>query len=658
MGREKNCKKIVITMTTFLLISNILIIMPSENVSANSYNGEDLALAILANNSWLVSSSYTDTDQSGCRQATVLTSLGTMTPTNGNNFALLSTGIAGASIITTDGENPGDERGSWFSGGQYGYPRDEATLTMTLNVPMYMHYLYYDVQFFSSEYPEYVGTQYNDKLTVTVNSPSQGTSNYVFDVNSGYFILDSNDIPETGFDIFARSGYPGGVDWVDRSPRSRGADAGASDLIPIGGVNHPVSPNEQITVTFNIKDSGDNMFDSAAFIDNLMFTGYARTDILARKNIEDINGGEVESGDILKYTVTISNTGSADQNNNPGNEFEDNIPENTQYISGSISSTSGSINYDADNEKITWNGEIPGESSVSLSFKVTVDSGLSNGTVISNQGTVYWDSTEDGINDATELTDNPHIDDGIDQDGDGDTEDDDPTNVSVISFEAPSSVTEDFSDDSQGGIATQNYRGRQWFETTGNKPGSKFSVSSGYYYSTDKSYKTQIRADSGPMFWNYSFTNIESTPKSWEVWFKCGDASETHTTYLKLKNSLGEDITKIKLEYTHDGDEFPFDWLLKLYIWDPDISSWTQLYSDYTGGFLRNNWYKIHIKNNDVLGYLDCSLNKTGVGMLDSTTVLDINALFSDLSYVEFTSNTNSVVCPMFFWDEHKITFE
>ena len=117
-----------------------------------------------------------------------------------------------------------------------------------------MHYLYYDVQFLSAEYPEYVGTQYNDKLTVTVDSPSEGTSEYFFDVNSGYFVLDSNDITGTGFDIFAQSGYPSDVDWVDTTPRNPGADAGASALIQIGGAAHPVSPNEQITVTFNIKD--------------------------------------------------------------------------------------------------------------------------------------------------------------------------------------------------------------------------------------------------------------------------------------------------------------------------------------------------------------------------------------------------------------------
>ncbi|NTU74230.1 PEGA domain-containing protein, partial [Candidatus Roizmanbacteria bacterium] len=51
--------------------------------------------------------------------------------------------------------------------------------------------------------------------------------------------------------------------------RTNAADAGATALITHGGEYHPVSPYEEITVTFDIKDIGDNQFDSGVFIDNL-----------------------------------------------------------------------------------------------------------------------------------------------------------------------------------------------------------------------------------------------------------------------------------------------------------------------------------------------------------------------------------------------------
>jgi len=466
-------KNIGMVIAIGLLLSAISIVFPSEKVNAGTYDGEDLALAILANQSTLLSSTYTDRDSYGHRQATVLSSLGIMSPTDGPTFALFSTGIAGDTPATTNEQNPGDERGSWFAGGKNGYPRDDATLTMNLQVPAYMHYIYYDVQFFSTEYPEWIGTQYNDKLTVTVHSPSKGTSAYIFDINSGYFVLNSNSISGTGFDIFAQSGRPRNVDWVDTTPRTPGADAGASDLVPIGGLLHPVSPHEQITVTINIHDTGDNLCDSSAFIDNLAFSGYAKTDIVARKTAQDLNGDDLECGDTIKYTVTISNTGTADQQNNPGNEFEDLIPDNATYIIGSATATSGAISYNTGENKITWNGAVSAESSVSLTFEVTVNSSLENGALISNQ-------------------------DGIDLDGDGDTNDDDPTNIYVIAFESPSTVTEDFSDDTAGGKATQLYLDREWFETDEGVMGSIFEVVSGYHYLTDKSFKTKLRSSGSP----------------------------------------------------------------------------------------------------------------------------------------------------------------
>ena len=649
------CKNIVIVFALCMSFSNIFIIIPSDNVEAGSYDGEDLALAILANESWLVSSYYTDTDQYGHRQATVLSSLGTMYPTNGDDFALFSTGIAGVDIVTSYESEPGDEKGTWFDGGKYGYPRDKATLTMTLDVPSFMHYLYYDVQFFSSEYPEYVGTQYNDKLTITVDSPSKGETEYNFDVNSGYFVLDSHGIIGTGFDIFARSGYPGGVDYVDTNPRTPGADAGASARIPIGGVTHPVSPNEQITVTINIVDAGDNLFDSGAFIDNLFFSGWAKTDIVAKKTYEDLNGGMVECDDIVKYTVTISNTGEADQNNNPGNEFEDYIPEDTTYVDGSVTATSGNIDYDSINNMINWNGNIPAESAVSLTFKVQVNSGVENGTIISNQGVINWDSNEDGINDAIELSDNPFIDDGIDQDNDTDTNDDDPTDFTVIAFEAPPFVTEnfDFPDDHAGGKANQSDEfGHKWFETSEGIIGSNFEVAGNYYYSSiNQSFKTKLRSSGGIQYWNYSLSELESDLNWWEIWFACGDACEEYNLLLNFKNNNNEDIAKIKFEYVHEGENFPLDWVLKLYYYDSE-NGWNQLYSDYVGGYLHNDWYKLKIeKNGD--DHIDYSLYRDDIGLVDFDTGAQLSASFSDFARVQWSSTKNPIVCPMFFWDDH-----
>lgn len=645
-------KKLPIILTLFICMFFSIIIITSEEAQAGSYNGQDLAYALLANQSTYVSSSYWDRDREGCRQATVLSSLGTMSPTNGSSFALLSTGIAGANPVTTYTENPGNERGTWFKH-RYGKPRDHAELTMTLQVPPYMHYLYYDFQFFSTEVPEYIGSKYNDEFEVIVYSPSQGTSTYVCDVNSGNFVLDSNYISGTGFDIFAQSGIPDDVDIVDTTPRTPGADAGATAVITRGGEAHPVSPNEEITVTFIIKDDGDNQFDSAVFIDNLVFLGYAKTDILARKNVEDLNGGLYENEDIIEYTITISNAGDADQNNNPENEFEDTIDQNLSYVPGSVTATSGTVEYDSDNHKIIWNGEILQESSVVIRYQTVINSSVLDGTIIPNQGIVYWDSNEDGTNNAIEYTDDSSVDDGIDLDGDGETDDDDSTDISVYGFQPPSEVIEGFSDDTAGESASETYCARTWFETSSKQIESNFEVAGTYYYSTSKSFKTKMRNTSGNMFWNYNLDTLESDITWWEVWFTCGNATENSDLYLVFKNTNDQDIAKIKFEYDQLGSDHLTEWIVKMYYYSPD-HGWLRINTRYLGGFLYNDWYKLRIEKHGT-SYINYSLYNSNGELIEVKQARNLGTSFSNLEQIIWSSTKDPVVCPVFFWDENKI---
>jgi len=642
---------------TIVVVASTIFIATTP-VQAGSCEGLDLAAAILANYSTLVSSSYQDVDNIGCRQSIVLSSLGVMLPTHGATFALLSTGIAGANPVTENQYNPGSERGGWFAAGKYidpGEPADQATLTLNLQVPAFMHYFYYDVQFFSAEYPEYVGTIYNDKFTTTVVSPSKGTTQYVIDVNSGDFILTSNHIPGTGYDIFATSGDSSGVDWVSTTPRTPGADAGATALIRR---EHPVSPFEIITVKFDIRDVGDNQFDSGAFIDNLMFSGFAQTSIIARKTVQDLNGDLVECGDTLRYTITISNTGAAAQANNPGNEFEDIVPQNSTYVEGSATATSGIIAYESGTDKIIWNGAIPGESSVALSFDVTVDLGLFNGALISNQGTVYWDSDEDHVNDKTELTDDPSVDDGIDQDGDGLTFDDDPTSITASSWEPPTVLEENFTDDTVGAKASNSYQTILWFETSKKAIRSNFEVAGIYQYLTPQSFKVKLRSTDSPQYWNYTLTAFNRSVSWWEVRFACGNISNNADLMLQFKTSSGGSIASIKIEYIKiEGVPASSNHSVKLSYFSPGSGIWRQLSSLYPGGYLYNGWYKLRIERNDS-GLLTYKLYQDVNHIEQLSTSRNDDSLGSSLANlgrVEWSSTKNPVICPIFFWDEHRI---
>ncbi|MBN1280422.1 MAG: choice-of-anchor L domain-containing protein [Candidatus Thermoplasmatota archaeon] len=649
-------KKLSTMGITFLLVSLSVIVLLPEPVNAGSYDGNDLAVALLVNSSTLISSSYWDRDTAGHRQAVALSSRGNLIPTHGPTYVWMTTGRADLVAATTDGLDPGNERGNWFAGGQYGNPRDEANLQLQLQVPDFMHYLYYDVQFFTVEYPDYIGTQYNDQLTITVDSPHEGVSSYVINVNGGDFVLNALDPPlvGTGYDLFATSGNPDNVDWVSTTPHPTAADAGASALV---GREHPVHPGEIITITFNIRDVGDNQFDSAAFLDNLQFSGFAKTEMLARLTAQDLNGGNHEPEDEIKYFVTISNIGTAAQNDNPGYEFENTIPLKTQYVSESATASSGTITYDPIENKIFWDGSIPAQSSVILTYTVTIDTGLVNGTQISNQGTVHWDSDEDGTNDADELTDDPAVNDGIDQDGDGETGDDDPTIIRIISYKAPTVLWENFTTDTPGGKAQQTHEGQLWFETSTYSGEGNFEVAGSYYKTDINSFKTKLRSSHPTQYWNYSFAAFNSEVTAWDINFSCGHNSEPADLYLRFSTAAGNDIAHIRFDYVFVNNvHFLSRYQVQLSVKTP--TGWMPLQSDSPNGYLYNGWYRLRIERNG-----ETSLNYTlfrydggDVVTTDTATGPTLGQSLSNLACVKFYSTENPVVCPIVFWDKHSVS--
>jgi subtilisin-like proprotein convertase family protein len=116
-----------------------------------------------------------------------------------------------------------------------------------------------------------------------------------------------------------------------------------------------------------------------------------------------VTGGSQQAGGNVIYTVTLSNTGTAAQADNPGNEFIDTVP--SPLVVGTPTASSGTVSA-AGTNPVTWNGAIPAGGTVTITIPATIPSGTS-GQTLSNQGTVNYDSDNDGINDATTQTDAP-----------------------------------------------------------------------------------------------------------------------------------------------------------------------------------------------------------------------------------------------------------
>lgn len=112
--------------------------------------------------------------------------------------------------------------------------------------------------------------------------------------------------------------------------------------------------------------------------------------------------GFVVGGPVV-YTVTLTNTGTAAQPDNPGAEFTDTI--SALLLLGTPTASSGTIS-GAGVNPVTWNGSIPVGGSVVITIPATID-WSAGGLVVSNQGSVSYDGDANGTNETTVLTDAP-----------------------------------------------------------------------------------------------------------------------------------------------------------------------------------------------------------------------------------------------------------
>lgn len=198
------------------------------------------------------------------KQAAAFMGLGSLQPVRGSNFAWISTGVAGAgtskaldalAFSTQEGNDMGGGACSGVSGSY-----DCATLSFSFVTPADAHAVKFDFDFMSSEFPEFVGSDFNDSFLVSMSSPSNNYSNIVYDnggnpisINSVLFTQPCQSLTGTGFDLADFFGD---------------CDAGGTGVLT---TTAPVTPGEAVTMTFRIYDLTDGIYDSAVMLDNFRF---------------------------------------------------------------------------------------------------------------------------------------------------------------------------------------------------------------------------------------------------------------------------------------------------------------------------------------------------------------------------------------------------
>lgn len=123
--------------------------------------------------------------------------------------------------------------------------------------------------------------------------------------------------------------------------------------------------------------------------DDASVTVQATAFIDAVKTVQDLNGGRVVPGDTLRYTVTLINGATAVNNVT----FTDVLPNFVTYVAGSLTTSAGTGSVAGNTITVQIPSLAPNDM-VTITFDVMVQSGVQQGTLISNQGVVDSPQTE------------------------------------------------------------------------------------------------------------------------------------------------------------------------------------------------------------------------------------------------------------------------
>jgi len=169
-------------------------------------------------------------------------------PTGGDGtFAILATGLA----ADADQPNSTGSLQTQLSGLNNDDGWDLVRLHLQLTVPADANCLTIDYAFYSEEFPEYVGSEFNDAFVMQVNDSSLIVDGAVITAphNIALDSLGNLISVNNAFGVFAPTGttYDG--------------------VTPLLRTTAAVTPSTTVDLYFSITDLGDSIYDSAVFVD-------------------------------------------------------------------------------------------------------------------------------------------------------------------------------------------------------------------------------------------------------------------------------------------------------------------------------------------------------------------------------------------------------
>jgi Ca2+-binding RTX toxin-like protein len=173
-------------------------------------------------------------------------------PLNGSDFGILSSGDAAAAEAPDSGESRSSNNGGGSGG--HGNVNDVATLRVDLAVPENRNCLTFDFRFLSEEYPEFLGSQFND--------------GFVAEIDGSNFSVDSSGDVSAPLNIAQDEN--GKVVTINTTGTSSDNAIGTTydGATPILTGSTPISAGAH-SLYLSIYDASDSILDSSVFIDNL-----------------------------------------------------------------------------------------------------------------------------------------------------------------------------------------------------------------------------------------------------------------------------------------------------------------------------------------------------------------------------------------------------
>lgn len=186
-----------------------------------------------------------------------------------------------------------------------------------------------------------------------------------------------------------------------------------ADLVSANGILANGATSATITLTTN----GDTYYPGVvAFSTDLYAPVFDAANFT--KTVTDVNGGAVQPGDVLEYTVTMRNTG---QDHAIACVMRDTLPANAAYVAGSMQVLSGpnagaktdgagddQMDYVAGSRTVVArlgtgaNGASGGQMDIgvtsSVRFRVTITPPAPSGSTVSNRGWLAFTGAQSGVN--------------------------------------------------------------------------------------------------------------------------------------------------------------------------------------------------------------------------------------------------------------------